>query len=221
MHAVLTKLLTTFSLAGPAPEPSLAADAAGALAPSPRATTWSAAANISDSERALVQACQRGDGSAQQELYLRYARRVLAVVSRIAGPADAEEITQEVFLRALRGIHGFRGESQLSTWLYRLAVNAALTHSSRSQRHQRRHTGEDALERLSAEPVEDADPLLRQRLERAMAALPAGYRAVLVLHDIEGLQHEDIASILGVRVGTSKSQLHKARARMRELLESP
>lgn len=210
MHAVLNKLLTSFSLGGA--EAALGAKEAPAPA-------W-VNPNISDAERALVKACQAGDASAQQQLYLRYQRRVLAVVSRIAGPADAEEITQEVFLRALRGIASFRGESQLSTWLYRLAVNAALTQSGRNQVQKRRHTGEDALDRVPSEPAVDADPFLRQQLERAMEALPAGYRAVLVLHDIEGLQHEEIATILGVRVGTSKSQLHKARARMRELLES-
>jgi RNA polymerase sigma-70 factor (ECF subfamily) len=102
--------------------------------------------------------------------------------------------------------------------MYRLAVNAALSHATRTQARARRDLGEEALATLPAEPGPSSDPRLRARLERALAELPAGYRAVLVLHDVEGLQHEEIAEILGCRVGTSKSQLHKARARMREIL---
>src|SRR6185437_13432932 len=144
-----------------------------------------------DAELALVEACRRGEREAQHAFYEKYRRRVFSLIARIVGAQDAEELVQEVFLRAYRGLDKFRGDAQLSTWMYRLAVNAALSHATRTQARQRRDLGEDAL-----------------------VALPAGYRAVLVLHDVEGLQHEEIAEILGCRVGTSKSQLHKARAKM-------
>jgi RNA polymerase sigma-70 factor (ECF subfamily) len=163
----------------------------------------------------LVQACRRGEPRALEALYHRYKRRVFGLVTRIVGAGEAEEVAQDVFVRIFRGLGSFRGESQLSTWVYRLAVNAALTHVSRRPRAS---AGDEALADLPAPAALDRDPPLSQRLEAALAELPAGYRAVLVLHDVEGLSHEECAAILGCRVGTSKSQLHKARSRMRELL---
>src|SRR5437870_549734 len=133
---------------------------------------------ICEEEQKLVAACQRGENAALHALYQRYVRRVRMLVLRIVGPEDADEITQEVFLKALRGIGGFRGESQLGTWLYRLAVNAALSYASRDQARQRRQVGEERLSLLAAELPREVDPLLHARLSRAMAALPAGYRAV-------------------------------------------
>lgn len=169
-------------------------------------------------EQALVEACRRGERDALHAFYERYRRRVFSLIARIVGAQDAEELSQDVFLRAFRGLSTFRGEAQLSTWMYRLAVNAALSHATRAQARQRRDLGEEALMALPAEDAPSTDPRLRARLQKALGELPAGYRAVLVLHDVEGLQHDEIAQILGCRVGTSKSQLHKARARMRELL---
>jgi RNA polymerase sigma-70 factor (ECF subfamily) len=171
-------------------------------------------------ERSLVEACRRGERPAMQRLYEQYRRRVFALIARIVGAQEAEELTQDVFLRAFRGLSAFRGDSKLSTWMYRLAVNAALSHATRTLNRQKRAAGEDELLALPApaDASAHADPRLRARLASALEDLPAGYRAVLVLHDVEGLQHEEIADILGCRVGTSKSQLHKARARMRELL---
>jgi RNA polymerase sigma-70 factor (ECF subfamily) len=179
-----------------------------------------ATANFDD-EVVLVEACRRGERPALHALYERYRRRVFALIARIVGAQDAEELTQDVFLRAFRGLDRFRGDAQLSTWMYRLAVNAALSHATRAQARARKNVSDEALERMPA--PDDAiavgsDPKLRARLTEALAVLPAGYRAVLVLHDVEGLQHDEIAVILGCRVGTSKSQLHKARAKMRELL---
>ncbi|HUS65888.1 MAG TPA: sigma-70 family RNA polymerase sigma factor [Kofleriaceae bacterium] len=176
------------------------------------------------SEAALVAACQRGERPAMHELYQRYRRRVFALIARITGAQEAEELTQDVFLRAFRGIARFRGDAQLSTWMYRLAVNAALSHATRAMTRARKNVPESELLQVPApastgpEGPHGCDPRLRERLQAAMAALPAGYRAVLVLHDIEGLQHDEIADILGCRVGTSKSQLHKARAKMRDIL---
>jgi RNA polymerase sigma-70 factor (ECF subfamily) len=169
-------------------------------------------------ERALVLACRRGERPAMHTLYERYRRRIFALIARIVGAQDAEELTQEVFLRAFRGLEKFRGDSQLSTWMYRLAVNAALSHATRNQNRARKNLPEEALDELPAPAPPPGDPQLRDRLQAALARLPGGYRAVLVLHDVEGLQHEEIAEVLGCRVGTSKSQLHKARAKMRELL---
>lgn len=167
-------------------------------------------------DAAMVAACRRGERRAMEALYHQYKRRVYGLVTRIAGPSDADEVAQDVFVRIYRGLPKFRGDSQLGTWIYRLAVNAALSHVTR--RAKRQTSGEDAMADVAAPPSPRRDPRVAERLEAALAELPPGYRAVLVLHDIEGLSHEECASILGCRVGTSKSQLHKARSRMRELL---
>lgn len=187
-------------------KPSLAV-----VRPSKRAQT---ATDLAD-DAALVEACRRGERRAMEALYHRYKRRVFGLVTRIVGQADSEEVAQEVFVRIFRGLGRFRGDSQLSTWIYRLSVNAALTHVTRRPKHE---LDEEAVGRAVAPDPVMPDPNMGIRLERALGQLPGGYRAVLVLHDIQGLSHEEIASILGCQVGTSKSQLHKARAKMRELL---
>ncbi|HKE13926.1 MAG TPA: sigma-70 family RNA polymerase sigma factor [Kofleriaceae bacterium] len=169
-----------------------------------------------DDDAALVEACRRGERRAMEALYHRYKRRVFGLVTRIVGPGDSEEVAQEVFVRIFRGLGRFRGDSQLSTWIYRLAVNASLSHVTRRPRHE--GGDEEALANLPAPQTSGADPTVSHRLERALSSLPAGYRAVLVLHDIHGMNHDEVAEILGCHVGTSKSQLHKARARMRDLL---
>jgi len=165
----------------------------------------------------LVAACRRGEHAAMEMLYHRYKRRVFGLVTRIVGAQDAEEVAQDVFVRIFRGLAKFRGDSALSTWVYRLSVNAALSHVSRNKK-KRLQESEDQLAFVPAPRAPERDPGVAARLERALAQLPPGYRAVLVLHDIEGLSHEEVAGIIGCRVGTSKSQLHKARARMRDLL---
>ena len=172
-------------------------------------------------EAALVDAVRRNDPGSREALYHRFKRRVFALASRIAGPSEAEEVAQEAFIRIFRGVGRFRGDSALSTWIYRLAVNAALSHRSR-RAGARLPTDDNQNDKTieaqpAAEPVR-GDAVLRARLERALVQLPTGYRTVIVLHDVEGLEHEEIASILRCHVGTSKSQLHKARARLREIL---
>jgi RNA polymerase sigma-70 factor (ECF subfamily) len=169
-------------------------------------------------EQRLVTAARGGDERALATIYRRYRPRVFSVVARMIGGAEAEEVTQEVFLRAFRGLDGFRAEAQLSTWLYRIAVNASLSERARRSVERSRRAPESDAESLPAAETSEGDPALRARLEAALAALPPGYRAVLVLHDIEGLEHEEIGRVLDCRVGTSKSQLHKARAKMRDLL---
>jgi len=183
-------------------------------------------AELDDAE--LIAAIKRSDPGSREALYHRYKKRVYGLALRIVGPVDAEEVAQEAFIRIFRGLPKFRGDAALSTWIYRLAVNAALSHRTRRAgarlltREGQSDSQSDSLERTieaqpAAEPAQ-GDAVLRARLERALVRLPTGYRTVIVLHDVEGLEHEEIASILRCHVGTSKSQLHKARARLREML---
>jgi RNA polymerase sigma-70 factor (ECF subfamily) len=171
-------------------------------------------------EAALVDAVRRSAPGSREAIYHRYKRRVFALALRIVGAVDAEEVAQEAFIRVFRGLPKFRGDAALGTWIYRLAVNAALSHRSRRANGSVQPTpGEEAgPERVVAFTPESRDLALRKHLERALAALPVGYRTVIVLHDVEGLEHEEVAAILGCHVGTSKSQLHKARAKLREAL---
>ena len=170
-------------------------------------------------EAALVDAVRRGAPGSREAIYHRYKRRVFALAVRIVGVIDAEEVAQEAFIRVFRGLPKFRGDAALGTWIYRLAVNAALSHRARRANAPAvDHEDVASAERVVAVTPEARDLALRKQLERALALLPVGYRTVIVLHDVEGLEHEEIASILRCHVGTSKSQLHKARARLREIL---
>ena len=169
-------------------------------------------------EAALVDAVRRGAPGSREAVYHRYKRRVFALAMRIVGAIDAEEVAQEAFIRVFRGLPKFRGDAALGTWIYRLAVNAALSHRSRRATAPVAPSEERGPERIAAVTPEAGDLALRKQLERALAALPVGYRTVIVLHDVEGLEHEEVAAILGCHVGTSKSQLHKARAKLREAL---
>jgi RNA polymerase sigma-70 factor (ECF subfamily) len=181
-----------------------------------------AAATPAD-EAALLDAIRREAPGSREALYHRYKRRVFALAVRIVGAMDAEEVTQEAFIRIFRGLGKFRGDSALGTWIYRLAVNAALSHRSRRRPDLPEASPESEAENLVAEtrPYEGGgDSVLRARLQKALWRLPMGYRTVIVLHDVEGLEHEEVASILGCHVGTSKSQLHKARAKLREILSA-
>lgn len=149
-------------------------------------------------------------------LYHQFKRRVFGMAHRIVGASDAEEVAQEVFVRVFRALASFRGDSALSTWIYRLTVNAALSHLAK--RGRRKEVSDEGLTEVPATPAVVRDSALAARIETALGQLPAGYRAILVLHDVEGLSHEECAAILECRVGTCKSQLHKARAKMRDLL---
>jgi RNA polymerase sigma-70 factor (ECF subfamily) len=169
-------------------------------------------------EAALVEAVRRGAPGSHEAIYHRYKRRVFALAMRIVGAHDAEEVAQEAFIRVFRGLPKFRGDAALGTWIYRLAVNAALSHKSRRANAPVTERDDAVPEQGVAAVAESRDAALRRQLEAALAGLPVGYRTVIVLHDVEGLEHEDVASILGCHVGTSKSQLHKARAKLREAL---
>ncbi len=178
-----------------------------------------AQSGVSAEDTELVAAIRRGDSGSREALYHRYKRRVFALAVRIVGAADAEEVSQEAFIRIFRGLPKFRGDSALGTWIYRLSVNAALSH--RSRRGAVPGAMSDPEVPIAAALIEGpptGDAVLRARLERALWQLPVGYRTVIVLHDIEGLEHEEVAQILGCHVGTSKSQLHKARGKLREIL---
>jgi RNA polymerase sigma-70 factor, ECF subfamily len=165
----------------------------------------------------LVERCRRGEPGAFEELYGRFSTRVYSVACRMCGSAaDGEDLLQEIFLLVHRKIGSFKGEAALSTWIYRLATNACLDFL-RSRQH-RQHQLTEALDEQAAPKPSGSLRVERIDLERAIAQLPAGYRAAFVLHDVEGFGHAEIAEMLGVAEGTSKSQVHKARLRIRELL---
>ena len=173
-----------------------------------------------DGDHALVRAAGRGDGQAFEALYRKHSRRVYAVVWRLAGgqAARADDLVQDAFIRAWQALPAFRFESAFSTWLHRLAVNTALMQIRRRTGAEDNETDDSALEFF---PTGDsAGQRTRERLdlERAVATLPERARAVLVLHDIEGWKHEEIATELGMAVGSSKAQLHRARKLLRARL---
>ncbi len=168
------------------------------------------------SERELIRLAADGDARAIRSLYDRYAPRVYAVVRRIAGDEDlAQDYAQEAWIRAIRALPTFRGDSRFSTWLHRIAVNAALQALRRRDTRTKREA--PFPDDVAIAPVH-RDSLLRRRLEQALDGLPEGMRQVLILHDVEGYTHEEIGEVLGVTAGTSKSQLFKARSKMRATL---
>ena len=178
------------------------------------------AAGTSDSH--LVARAQRGDETAFAEIFERHKRRVYSLCLRLTHiPADAEDLTQDVFLLLFRKISTFRGESAFSTWLHRMVANVAFMHLRKKSRPQFSlddlGTSEDGPVRRE---VSDRDLRLqgcidRITLERAIAQLPPGYRAVYALYELQGYGHREIAEIMNWSVGNSKSQLHKARRKLR------
>lgn len=164
-----------------------------------------------------VRRAQQGDHAAFRALYDTHVGRVFALCLRLAGdPAEAEERTQDVFVRAWERLGGFRGESAFSTWLYRLTVNEVL----QARRSSGRRTARVALAAdpadLEQAPATSGPP--SPDLASAIARLPEGARTVFVLHDVEGYQHEEIAALVGIAEGTSKAQLFRARRLLREIL---
>ena len=173
-------------------------------------------------EAELVRRAQGGDLVAFEQLYRDNAGRVFAVCLRVcADRALAEELVQDVFVRAWQKLGSFRGESALSTWLHPLAINVALSERRSRKRRESRVTTTDDLtpfERPEA-PERAVSPTAGVDLEKAISGLPPGARAVFVLHDVEGYKHEEIAELMGVASGTSKAQLHRARRLLREALQ--
>lgn len=175
------------------------------------------------SDKALARAAAEGDMGAFEELYQRHHRRVYSLCLRMTqNVPEAEDLTQEAFIQLFRKIGSFRGDSAFTTWLHRLTVNQVLMHFRRRSVKLERTTEEGEtpvqIERGTENP--SRMPVLdRIILDSALTQLPPGYRTVFVLHDVEGREHEEIAKLLGVAVGTSKSQLHKARMKLRRLLK--
>ena len=174
------------------------------------------------SDFALAQGAAQGDMQAFEELFRRHRRLVYGLCLRMTQDvAEAEDVTQEVFVLLFRKIGGFRGEANFTTWLHRLTVNQVLMRFRKNKSRR-----EEALEDENLRPHETVRPaspkasqmIDRITLESAIAKLPPGYRAAFILHDVEGFEHEEVARILGCAVGTSKSQLHKARTKLRKLL---
>jgi RNA polymerase sigma-70 factor (ECF subfamily) len=172
-----------------------------------------------DIDRSLVRAAVAGDMRAFESLYRRHVPRVHGVIARLVGHhgARAEDLTQEAFVRAWQALPGYRFESAFGTWLYRLAANTALM-DLRARRSRPQADGDDGLEEVGMPDSAGHATALGLDLERAVATLPPRARAVLVLFDIEGWKHEEIADALGMAVGSSKAQLHRARSLLRERL---
>ncbi len=170
-----------------------------------------------DLEGSLVRAASRGDERAFEGLYHRHVARIHSLVRRMASPDTADELTQDVFVRAWEKLGTFRGESAFGTWLYRLAVNVVLTQRRKARAERGWLLPDDAP--LEVQPIRAAPVGVRMDLEHAMSQLPEGARQVFVLHDIEGWTHEEIAAHLGLVPGTSKSQLSRARAALRRMLD--
>jgi RNA polymerase sigma-70 factor (ECF subfamily) len=162
-----------------------------------------------------------GDRRAFERLYRAHVDRVFTLCARMtADRALAEELTQDVFVRAWEKLALFRGESAFSTWLHRLTVNVVLNHQASDGRRRRHLDPDDDGEAGERLPARASSPGDRMDLERAIAALPRGARRVFVLHDVEGYTHEEIGGVLGITAGGSKAQLHRARLLLREALQA-
>ncbi len=170
-----------------------------------------------DAQRAAA-----GDMDAFEKVYRRYNQRVYSHCLRmVRNSADAEDLTQEVFIQLFRKINTFRGDSSFTTWLHRLTVNQVLMHLRKPIVKTEKTTEDGATPIRIVRGTENPSRMAqidRIALDHAIAELPPGYRMVFILHDIEGYEHEEIGKILGCAVGTSKSQLHKARLRLRQFL---
>jgi RNA polymerase sigma-70 factor (ECF subfamily) len=174
-------------------------------------------ATVSDAE--LVARCQAGEVGAFETLYHQHAARIFTLASRMAGsPDEGEDLLQEIFLQAYRKLGSFKGEAALGTWLYRLALNHCLDFVRSRQARTRKLTDtlDDERSFESAAPRET--PIPRIDLERAIARLPEGCREAFILHEVEGFDHKEVGALLGIAEGTSKSQVFKARMKLRGML---
>ena len=190
------------------------------------------ASNAPQSPKALTEAeairlAQAGDAAAFEFLYGLHSRRVYALCLRmVSNPSDAEDLMQEAFLQLFRKIGTFRSESAFSTWLHRMTVNVVLMRlrkktlpvSSLEETTEPDEEGGGPRKDVGAPDLRLSGAVDRVNLERSIERLPPGYRTVFVLHDVQGYEHNEIAGIMGCSVGNSKSQLHKARTRLRDLL---
>jgi RNA polymerase sigma-70 factor (ECF subfamily) len=169
-------------------------------------------------ERRLITRALAGDREAGRALYDAHVARVYRLVFRLAGDEDlAKDLTQETFIRAFGRLHEFRGDAALGTWLHSIAVSVTLNGMRKERRLRQRETDLDEAPEAYA-PATAGDPDLRARLHRAIAGLADIYRTVVIMHDVEGYTHGEIARILGVPEGTSKARLSAARSKLRERL---
>ncbi len=170
----------------------------------------------------LAQSAAKGDMVAFEELYQRHHRRVYSICLRmLQNASEAEDLTQDVFIQLYRKIGSFRGDSAFTTWLHRMTVNQVLMHFRKRTVKFEKTTeeGETPVQIVSGTENPFKMPIVDKiAIEHAIEQLPPGYKKVFVLHDVEGFEHEEVARILGCSVGTSKSQLHKARLKLRKLL---
>lgn len=173
-----------------------------------------------DDDHALVRASAGGDTGAFEALYRRHSGRVHGVILRLVGHqhSRAEDLTQEAFVRAWQALPGFRFESAFGTWLHRLAANTALMELRTRRGLPGMDSDDDALDGVGSMDTAGHHTALSLDLEQAVASLPPRARAVLVLHDVEGWKHEEVAEALGMAVGSSKAQLHRARKLLRAKL---
>ncbi len=167
-------------------------------------------------ERELIARAVQGDQDAFRALYDRHLERVYGLVVRWGGSLEAEEITQDVFVRAWEKLYTFRGDAALSTWLYRVGVSVILARRKAAGKARQRFAPVTEVEYDRASPPDRPDQ--RMDLEAGMATLPEGARRILLLHDVSGYRHDEIATMLGISAGTSKSQLHRARMALRRHL---
>jgi RNA polymerase sigma-70 factor, ECF subfamily len=174
------------------------------------------------SDYALTRRASEGDMQAFEEIYQRHNRRVYSICLRMTKSVEeAEDLTQETFIQLFRKVGSFRGDSTFTTWLHRLTVNQVLMHFRKRKVRDEKTTEDGATPEPTVLGTEDPErmPVIDQiALGQAIRQLPPGYHAVFTLHDVEGYEHGEIARILGCSVGTSKSQLHKARMKLRRLL---
>ena len=169
-------------------------------------------------ERDLINRVRAGDGPAERALYDAHVDRVYRLAYRLAGDEVlAQDFTQETFIRAFDRLGTFRGDSAFSTWLHAITTRVVLNGLRQVKRFRQREADIEAADGVSSGRRE-AEPDLKIRLQRAIDALPEGYRTVFVMHDVEGYTHEEIGAALGVETGTSKAQLSRARAKLREAL---
>lgn len=188
-------------------------------------TTANTLTTSSLSEQETIRRAQKGDADCFQTLYSMHKRRVYPLCLRMTGnTADAEDLTQEAFLQLHRKISTFRGESAFSTWLHRLTVNVVLMHLRKkslplvSLEEMLEPRDEGPRKDIGARDNQLAGSIDRIVLERSIDKLAPGYRSAFVMHDIEGYEHKEIAQMMGCSTGNSKSQLHKARLKLRDLL---
>ena len=179
------------------------------------------------SEAEAIERAKQGDAAAFEALYHLHKRRVYSLCLRMtANTAAAEDLTQEAFLQLFRKIGTFRGESAFSTWLHRMAVNVVLMQLRKkglpvvSLEETMESEEEAPRKEPGAEDASLAGSIDRLRLEDAIGSLPPGYRMIFLLHDVEGYEHNEIAGMVGCSIGNSKSQLHKARMKLRDLLKT-